>query len=874
MLDRLGHASRSLGLAAIILLFILRCPPALGQCGSSVAGRFGGETTAVVQVGTTALLVAAGTNLEMLSLANPNAPASFSPARRIGLSHPARKISLSPDGQSAYVLLENGTVVRVTILYVPFIDISNPVTVFAYDVTDILADGPRLYISTFDENPPHINSDILIYDYSANGNPVYVGSIETPLANYGFDRLAKVGNVLWAGIHEYNSSLLGVEAWNVANPAAPVRVTTSLNNAPLGSHTNISAMQLVGNKLLLSYDNYAPNATASEDWMRAVDISTPTSPVWHPPVDLNGRALCMASTGNLLRISIENSGVGTWNTANPAALSYLGGYFSSFPRVTQMVSGASAGFTDYWAGGRGGLMTMNTASPGIVSVRSNLTALPVGPKVVRQSGNITCVLDYTFNTLRLYDYTLPESQQLRGSLVLPNYAELMEPGFLAGGINILAIATKVPGTGDTITLINITNPTAPALLAPSLGGFEVHRMCVTNSRLYAMTTNAEFVIVELSSLAPVLRSTTPFGGLASDYTAITSWEAPGAVNKVVALGTHPFGLWLIDVTSALAPLVSGIYNPVPNYHVRALAKGDYQLYVNATVGGPPATPFLTDVRLEAVTVTTITAPVRRGISATGFGFGYPPQYDALTYVASPSGKFLVGTYTYDDGMDNFAMIHPLANFFFFENYFAPVAYPKLPHVHGRFAPSATGTHIIGAADGAGLYQVAMPTSYAPGFAIQSFDQLGCYGGTVSFSGATLASPANVTSQWYRRGINGMETPIVDGPTGWGSTISGATDTFLTISNLRSPDRQFYYFCKATNTCGTTASLDAVVRFCPADFNCSGGAGGAGGAGITVQDIFDFLTAWFAASPSADFSGTNGITVQDIFDFLGAWFTGC
>ena len=54
--------------------------------------------------------------------------------------------------------------------------------------------------------------------------------------------------------------------------------------------------------------------------------------------------------------------------------------------------------------------------------------------------------------------------------------------------------------------------------------------------------------------------------------------------------------------------------------------------------------------------------------------------------------------------------------------------------------------------------------------------------------------------------------------------------------------------------------------CPADFNNSGAA--------TVQDIFDFLTAWFAADPRADLNGTGGITVQDIFDFLAAWFAGC
>ena len=53
-------------------------------------------------------------------------------------------------------------------------------------------------------------------------------------------------------------------------------------------------------------------------------------------------------------------------------------------------------------------------------------------------------------------------------------------------------------------------------------------------------------------------------------------------------------------------------------------------------------------------------------------------------------------------------------------------------------------------------------------------------------------------------------------------------------------------------------------FCGADWNRSGA--------VTVQDIFDFLSSWFAGS--GDFNGQNGNTVQDIFDFLAAWFAGC
>jgi hypothetical protein len=51
-----------------------------------------------------------------------------------------------------------------------------------------------------------------------------------------------------------------------------------------------------------------------------------------------------------------------------------------------------------------------------------------------------------------------------------------------------------------------------------------------------------------------------------------------------------------------------------------------------------------------------------------------------------------------------------------------------------------------------------------------------------------------------------------------------------------------------------------------DYNRSGS--------VSVQDIFDFLSGYFAGDAEADFNGTGGISVQDIFDFLAAFFAGC
>jgi hypothetical protein len=54
--------------------------------------------------------------------------------------------------------------------------------------------------------------------------------------------------------------------------------------------------------------------------------------------------------------------------------------------------------------------------------------------------------------------------------------------------------------------------------------------------------------------------------------------------------------------------------------------------------------------------------------------------------------------------------------------------------------------------------------------------------------------------------------------------------------------------------------------CRADINHSGDVG--------VQDLLDFLVAYFGGESTADFNGADGISVQDIFDFLAAYFAGC
>jgi ELWxxDGT repeat protein len=69
-----------------------------------------------------------------------------------------------------------------------------------------------------------------------------------------------------------------------------------------------------------------------------------------------------------------------------------------------------------------------------------------------------------------------------------------------------------------------------------------------------------------------------------------------------------------------------------------------------------------------------------------------------------------------------------------------------------------------------------------------------------------------------------------------------------------------------SACGVSNS--AASGCCAADFSKSDG--------VTVDDIFIYLNAWFAASPYASVGG-DGLqppTIDDIFVYLNVWFSGC
>ena len=150
---------------------------------------------------------------------------------------------------------------------------------------------------------------------------------------------------------------------------------------------------------------------------------------------------------------------------------------------------------------------------------------------------------------------------------------------------------------------------------------------------------------------------------------------------------------------------------------------------------------------------------------------------------------------------------------------------------------------------------------------------------VSPTSGAVAQPTQPTLSWAAAsGAASYQVSVT--PSGGSTTTLSTTSTSVVVpAAVLQNCTSVSWGVVAINGTGNTSSTPASSTFttiAPGDFNMDGS--------VTVQDIFDFLSAWFAmctgqAGPpcngrSADFNNSGSVTVQDIFDFLNAWFSGC
>jgi len=158
------------------------------------------------------------------------------------------------------------------------------------------------------------------------------------------------------------------------------------------------------------------------------------------------------------------------------------------------------------------------------------------------------------------------------------------------------------------------------------------------------------------------------------------------------------------------------------------------------------------------------------------------------------------------------------------------------------------------------------TPLGPHISVQPESRTACAGGMTDFTVVASGSGA-LSYEWRRTGM-----ALANGPTGNGSTISGANTATLTISSVSTADTDAYS-CTVSDSSGFTPSFAATLTVYPSGSADANGDGAVDGGDIQV--FVDLLLQGGAPGTgycAADMNHNGVVDVGDVSPFVIAVLT--
>ncbi len=164
-------------------------------------------------------------------------------------------------------------------------------------------------------------------------------------------------------------------------------------------------------------------------------------------------------------------------------------------------------------------------------------------------------------------------------------------------------------------------------------------------------------------------------------------------------------------------------------------------------------------------------------------------------------------------------------------------------------------------------------SLPPRIQAEPLDTITCSGGTATL---TIVTTGGAPSYRWRRLVGESWVPLVDGPTGSGSTLSGTGTPSLSISGFSDAD-EGEYSCILFDTAAPlgVVSSTAYARACLSNYNCDGE--------VDILDFLDFIEDFSSCENSPtpcgslgnpDVNGDDFVDILDFLDFLDRFSAGC
>lgn len=468
------------------------------------------------------------------------------------------------------------------------IDISAPTTpvqkgqyksnhTFNYSANDVAFDGSYAYMSMINWG------EVAIVDVATNPNLPELVSTLSGLSSV--DDLEVSGNTLYAAIST------GIKIIDVANKAAPAVIAT----ATLGAKPN--AMYILGNYLYAGIN--------STDTLSILDISNPASPTVVGSVSdaTNlGTFDSLAVVGNYLYVNAGSNKLTIIDISNKASPAVTANFTNA------AYSGIIAAKGSYLYTNGKIVSVTNPVSPTVGNSYTGSLPAIVGTTLVTNSGGAN-------TTIRSYSISTPTSATLLATA--PVIARLNGTVSLAVS-GTLAYATAA--TSNIFSIINISNPTAPAFLG--------YRQDATNipapSDVFALSGYAYVVGSNYLTVMNVSNSASPtVSGRLLDATNLVSAKAV-YVSGNYAYVTKTNGLTVVDITNkALPTYVTQVSHAALGTCSRMVRSGNY-LYVSCNSSNS----------MVIISIATPNAPTLVG------------YYQSATDLPSPKSIYKNGNYIY------------------------------------------------------------------------------------------------------------------------------------------------------------------------------------------------------------------------------------
>lgn len=889
-----GVLRRLMFLVVVAAFGSLLCVPAGAQCTAEYVSRTGGDPRAYFARLTTLYVGYAG-KLEILDTSVPSTPVLVGSVLLPGV--PERMDFFS---NHLYVAMGDGglAIVDVTNPAVPVLASTIQITATTgifNDVNDVAASNGLAFVMT--------SSDLFIYDVSAPAAPVLESTWPATI------NAAVVSKGSTAYLVD---SVANVEAIDATNPAAPVLLSSY--NLTLSSIAEDMALR--GNLL----------AVITLDGTELIDITNPAALVFRSTVlstsSVTQVSLAENAGTTLLYCETDSCTISAYDVTNPAA-----------PVFKSSVSHCSNTFASaqnmLYVGGDQ-LNFYNFAAPAVPVLEHNSDPQPDFVKKILAVGPQYLWMIKSDNELKVYDVSNPLSPNSIHTRVLGVQPEDMAR---SGGRVYIAMfdSTNMPIVTGRIQVFDAqTNSAFPIFLAEFATDRYLLKIAVDGNRAFTLDGDERLEIFDVSNLGAITKlgelanvgrdsihvnGNTVFVGDSVDGVKVIDVSVPSAptllathapranerLDGLVVRNSTAFVLQsddridILDVSDPINPAQLSTITTSTNFWTDigmvdsllfiSVNGVSVRIYDTADPSNPVQHPivkvggFMSDFAISGTTLwATSTSAGLAGISVPQIPRVVEWPADAITCGGAGSGNVQFSTRVSNPTNAGGATYRWTRNGVALTNgaaasgaVFSGVLTRTMSIAGATLAEVGTYACEITNTCGTVTTETARLTAgLAPTITQQPTNAAACYRGSGVFEITGLGTTP-FTFQWQR------ETPLGSGNfVTMSDTVqadfsaTGSATRTLTIAPAagRSLPASVAtnYRCRIMNVCGNVVSNAARLSVCRGDFNCTGGA--------EVQDIFDFLNAWFASDPLADFDGNGAIEVQDIFDFLNAWFAGC